>query len=171
MSGDTDQQRRAGGKFIVRVLVPQSVITELPAVIALQHDGRVVAQAFLFERIEQATDLRDGVADLGVVAVTRRLRELGGKRIALRHTRVVVQFAVGVTGELGHAGREMVDGGNGDWVGIIKIPVLFLARRRAGAASKKRRRARMASGLAPPQSRSPERGSTGIAHSPVVRQF
>ena len=76
--------------------------------------------------------MRVGVADAGVVAVTQRLGEVGGKRISLRHAGGVVQLAVGVTGELGHAGRELVDGGHRDWVGVVKIPILTCPTKVAG---------------------------------------
>ena len=80
--------------------MPEAVIAELPAVIAPEHDDGVVREAFLVERIEHLADLRVGVADARVVAVTQRLREVGGNRIFLRHAEVVVQLAVVVSGKL-----------------------------------------------------------------------
>ena len=93
--------------------------------IAPQHDDRVVGEPFFVERIQQSPDLRVGVADAGVVAVTQRLRELGGDRIARRHTRVRMDLAVRVAREFRRALRKSIGRGERNLIRVVEIPVLL----------------------------------------------
>src|SRR6056297_1862066 len=62
-----DQKRSASGDFEVRVLAPESMLAELPAVISPEDDDRVVGDAQLLQFIEQPTNLCIDKADAGMV--------------------------------------------------------------------------------------------------------
>jgi hypothetical protein len=123
--GQSDEQRCPCGDLEVRVLVPQAVLAELPAVVAPQNDDRVVGEAFFVERIKQAADLSIGEADAGVVAVAQRFGEVGGDGIARRHAGIAVQLAIRVTDEVRRAFRIALKRRDGNRLWIVHVPILL----------------------------------------------
>ena len=70
--------------------MPKAMLAELPAVIAPEHDDRVVGETFFIESVKHFADLCIGVADAGIVAVAQCFREFSRDGIILRHARVSV---------------------------------------------------------------------------------
>ncbi len=79
--------------------MPQTMIAQLPTMIAPQNDDGTFGQTMLIKRIKYSTDLSVGVAYAGIVAVTQRLGVIIRDRISARHPGVAVKFTVGVANE------------------------------------------------------------------------
>ena len=127
LAGGADDQRRPRGDLKVGVLVPESVLAELPAVVAPEDDDGIVRQAFLLEGVQHEADLRVHVADGGVVTVTETTREGVADLTAVGDIGVAFELAVGVTDEAWGAGGKFLVGRDVDLGRVIEIPI-FLGR-------------------------------------------
>ena len=72
LAGGTADQRRVRVVLEVGVLAPRPVLAQLPAVVAPQHNHRLLAQAQPVELLQDAPELGIHVADAGIVAVLER---------------------------------------------------------------------------------------------------
>ncbi len=107
----------------VGVLAPRPVVAEFPAVVAPEHDDRIVAEAEAVEFAQDASNLSIGVGDTSVVAVDQKAQGSGIDGAGLRDAGVVAEFAPFRASAAGHVFGPCGAGGKLDGSGIVKIPV------------------------------------------------
>ncbi len=98
-AGGADHERDVGIEFEVGGFAPMIGLAERVAMIAEQDDDGIVFETLLLQRSEQLTDLRVGVADAGVVAVTELAGLLGRDALVFGDACVSGEFEmIGIRG-------------------------------------------------------------------------
>ena len=122
-AGGGNDQRDPGRLLVVGVLAPQTVVAEMPAVIAPQDHDRVVGETGVIEGVEEFAHLRIHEARGGVIAMDQTPRQglvdgplVGGILVLTKFTPV----GGGIRGrtDRGH-GRLRT----GQGVGVVEVPV------------------------------------------------
>ena len=128
-TGSGNDQRCAGGVFVVGQLAPMPVLTEMPAVVAPEADDGVIRHAAFRQRLHEQADLRINVGDAGGVAVDQFTLLRFGDWPRLGHIRVIAQLArVAVKSEVVQTSLwELLERRERKSVAVVEIPV-FLRR-------------------------------------------
>ena len=120
-----DDQRDARRLFVVGVLAPHAVIAEMPAVVAPQHDDRVLRQTGLVESRDHSPQLGIHIADGGVVAVDQGTLRVVGNRPVGGHVLVVPQLTAELWSVAGSLLRRFAQRGERELGSVIHVPILL----------------------------------------------
>ena len=96
----------------------------MPAVVAPEHDDRLVGEALAINRVEHPADLGVDVARGGVVAMDQMASEWLAERFpALGHLTIVTQFATKLRGVVGSSFRRCSQFGHRQLLWVVEIPI------------------------------------------------